>query len=92
MGLRFEWDPQKAETNFRNHGVTFVEASTVFADPLAGIKDDPDHSETEDRFIIMGMSKKFRLLVVVFTERNDAIRIISSRRAMNNERKQYEER
>lgn len=59
MGLRFGWDPQKAETNFKNHGVTFVEASTVFADPLAGIKDDPDHSDTENRFIIMGMSKNF---------------------------------
>jgi uncharacterized protein len=92
MGLYFEWDPKKAETNFRKHGVTFVEASTVFADPLAGIKDDSDHSETEGRYIIIGMSKKFRILVVIFTERNDTIRIISSRLATRNERKQYEER
>jgi hypothetical protein len=92
MGLRFEWDPKKAEKNFRDHGVLFVEASTVFADPLAGIRDDPDHSEAEERCIIIGMSKQFRILVVVFTERNDAIRIISSRRATKSERRQYEEK
>jgi uncharacterized DUF497 family protein len=51
MGLRFEWDPQKAETNLNKHGVSFVEASNVFADPLAGIRDDPDHSETEERIL-----------------------------------------
>ena len=92
MGLRFEYDPKKAETNFNDHGVSFVEASTVFGDPLAGIKDDPDHSKTEDRYIIIGLSQKFRILVVVFTERNDTIRIISSRRVTKKERKQYEER
>ncbi|MDZ7292655.1 MAG: BrnT family toxin [candidate division KSB1 bacterium] len=92
MGLRFEWDSKKAETNIKNHGVTFVEASTVFADPLARIKDDPDHSETEERYIIIGMSQKFRILVVVFTERNDWIRIISSRLATKTERQQYEEK
>ena len=92
MGLRFEWDPPKAESNLKKHGVNFVEASTVFADPLAGIKDDPDHSETEERNIIVGMSKKFRILVVVFTAWNDSIRIISSRLATKNERKQYEEK
>jgi hypothetical protein len=92
MGLRFEWDPQKAETNLKKHGVNFLEASTVFADPLAGIRDDSDHSETEERNIIIGMSKKFRILIVVFTERNDTIRIISSRLATKNERKQHEEK
>jgi len=92
MSLRFEWDPKKAETNIRGHGVTFVEASTVFADPLARIKEDPDHSEIEERNIIIGMSKKFRILLVVFTERNDSIRIISSRLATNDEREQYEEK
>lgn len=92
MGLRFDWDPNKAATNIRDHGVTFSEASTVFADPLAGIEDDPEHSETEERYLIIGMSKKFRILVVVFMERNDAIRIISSRRATKNEREEYEER
>jgi uncharacterized DUF497 family protein len=92
MGLRFEWDPKKAEANLRNHGVTFVEASTVFAYLLARIKDDPDHSLTEDRYIIVGMSKKFRILVVVFTERHDSIRIITSRLATKEERTQYEEK
>lgn len=92
MGLRFEWNHQKAEANLKNHGVTFVEASTVFADPLAGIKSDPDHSEAEDRHIIIGMSKKFRILLVVFTERHDTIRIITSRLATKTERKQYEQR
>ncbi len=92
MGIRFEWDPEKAKSNFKKHGVSFVEAATVFGDPLAGIRDDPDHSETEDRYIIIGMSQKFRVLVVIFTERNDAVRIISSRLATKNERKQYEEK
>ena len=72
--------------------MTFGEAATVFADPLAGMKDDPDHSDFEDRFIIIGMSQKFRILVTGFTERNDIIRIISSRLATKIERKQYEER
>lgn len=92
MGLSFEWDPKKAETNHRDHGVTFIEASTVFADPLARIKDDPDHSENEERYIIWGMSKELRLLLVVFTERDDSIRIISSRLATKTERKHYEEK
>ncbi len=92
MGLRFDWDPNKATINLKNQRVSFTEASTVFADPLAGIKADPDLSETEERYIIIGMSRKFRILVVVFTERNDAIRIISSRCATKTEREQYEER
>jgi len=92
MGLRFEWDPKKAETNLKKHGISFVEASTVFADPLAGIRDDPDHSKTEERNIIIGMSKKFRILVVVFTGKNDIIRIISSRFVTKNEREHYEEK
>lgn len=92
MGLRFEWDSKKAGSNFKKHGVSFLEAATVFADPLAGTKDDPDHSENEERFIIIGHSQKFRTLVVVFTERSDLIRIINARLATKNERKQYEER
>ncbi|MBI2951776.1 BrnT family toxin, partial [bacterium] len=78
MSLRFIWDPEKAEVNFRKHGVTFDEASTVFGDPLAGIRDDPDHSESEERCIIIGMSQKFRMLIVAFIERSDIIRIISA--------------
>ncbi len=92
MGLLFEWDPQKAEANFKKHGVTFAEASTVFFDVFAGIRDDPDHSESEERDIIIGMSKKLRIVIVVFTERNDVIRIISARLAVKNERKNYEEK
>ena len=92
MALRFSWDPNKAEINFKKHGVTFSEAATVFADPLAGIKDNPNHSDFEDRFLIIGMSQKFRILVTVFTERNDIIRIVSLRLATINERKQYEEK
>lgn len=92
MGLQFQWDTKKATANFKKHGVTFVEAATVFGDALAGIEDDPSHSETEDRYIIIGMSEKFRILVVAFTERMGAIRIISSRLATKKERRQYEER
>lgn len=92
MGLRFEWDPEKAKSNYKKHGVSFLEAATVFGDPLAGIRDDPDHSETEDRDIIIGMSQKFRILVIVFAERGDTIRIISARAATKSERKKYEER
>ena len=92
MGLSFKWDLQKAETNFRKHGVTFDEAATVFSDPFARIRDDPDHSETEERDIIIGMSKKARIVVVVYTERNETIRIISVRLATKNERNSYEEK
>ena len=92
MALRFEWDPTKAATNLRKHGVSFPEAATVFGDPLGGIEDDPDHSEAEDRYTLIGMSEKFRILVVVFAEQDDTIRILSSRLATPNERKQYEER
>lgn len=91
-GLNFEWDPKKAESNFKKHGVSFVEASTVFADPFACLEDDPDHSETEARVLILGASMRFRLLVVVFTERDERIRIISARCATKYERKQYEEK
>ena len=92
MGLRFEWDPDQADSNLQKHDVSFLEAATVFGDPLGGIIDDPDHSTTEARFLIMGVSEKSRLLVVVFTEENDTIRIISARQASKSERHQYEER
>jgi len=59
MGLRFAWGLVKAEKNLKNHRVSFAQASTVFSDPFAGIRDDPDHSESEERFIIIGMSQKF---------------------------------
>jgi uncharacterized protein len=90
MGLAFEWDESKAAVNRRKHGVTFEEASTVFADPLSVTIYDPVHSDDEDRFIILGESQRRRLLVVVFTDRGDRIRIITARVATRRERKDYE--
>jgi uncharacterized DUF497 family protein len=91
MGLAFEWDKNKARENVRKHGVSFEEASTVFADPLARTIYDPLHSDEEDRFVQLGESQRRRLLVVVFTDRGDRIRIISARVATRHERKDYEE-
>ena len=92
MALSFEWDEDKAASNESKHGVTFDEASTVFADPLAVIFDDEEHSEDEIREIIIGHSILERLLLVSFTERGaNVVRIISARRATKRERKDYEE-
>lgn len=91
MGLKVEWDEDKAHSNGRKHGVTFDEAVTVFADALAMTIHDRDHSDDEDRYVIMGESDQQRLLVVSFTDREDAIRIISARVANRRERKKYEE-
>lgn len=92
MALRFVWDPRKAAANRRRHGVDFAEAATAFGDPLSLAVPDPDHSETAERFILMGRSERDRLLVVVHVERAaDEIRIISARRAAPHERFQYEE-
>jgi uncharacterized DUF497 family protein len=91
MSLAFEWDEKKAKTNLKKHGVSFEEAITVFGDPFALTIYDPLHSEDEERFIALGESNRRRLLVVVFTERGDKIRIISSRVASRGERKDYEE-
>jgi len=91
MPLIFEWDEKKAKRNIRKHKVSFEEATTVFADPLSLTIPDPLHSEEEDRFVTMGMSIKGRLLVVVHTERGEAIRIISARPATRGEREAYEE-
>ncbi len=88
--LIFEWDERKAKQNIRKHGVSFEEAATVFGDQFSITIYDPLHSEDEDRFVILGMSSKNRLLVVVHTERGDKIRIISARKATKKERKQYE--
>jgi len=88
--LIFEWDERKAKQNIRKHGVSFEEAATVFGDQFSITIYDPLHSEDEDRFVILGMSNKNRLLVVVHTERGDKIRIISARKATKKERKQYE--
>ena len=91
MGLVFEWDHRKAKSNIRKHGVSFEEASTVFSDVWSRTIDDPLHSDDEERYVILGESDRRRLLVVVFTEREDRIRIISANRATRQERKNYEE-
>lgn len=91
MSQQFEWDATKAADNLKKHRVAFTEALTVFADPLARIFDDPDHSADERREIIIGHSKAQRLLVVGFTERNELVRIITARSASARERKTYEE-
>jgi uncharacterized DUF497 family protein len=91
MGFLFDWDPDKAELNFRKHRVSFEEAASVFDDPLETTVFDPDHSEDEERYISVGMSVWGRLLVVSYTERDDKIRIISARVANKRERKKYEE-
>ena len=89
--LLFEWDPNKATENLETHGVSFDEASTAFRDTLSLTTYDPLHSEEEDRFVLIGNSHRSRLLVVVHTERDDFIRLISARKATKKERKQYEE-
>ena len=89
--LKFEWDPRKAAKNLRKHKVSFSEAATVFSDPLSATVSDPDHSQEEERYIIVGISIRFRLLMVAFAERGDRIRIISARELTRAERKAYEE-
>lgn len=93
-GLRFEWDARKASSNERKHGISFDEARTVFVDEHALVIPDPDHSDDEDRFILLGVSAAVRLLVVVhcFREPDDVIRIISARKATRSESRQYGER
>jgi uncharacterized DUF497 family protein len=86
----FEWDAAKAIVNARKHGVTFAEASTVFGDPLAMLMPDPEHSDDEQRYLLLGMSPRQQLLVVAFLERPPRTRIISARRATYRERRRYE--
>jgi len=91
--LRFEWDSRKAAENKRKHGVSFEEAKTAFFDERARLMDDPDHSEDEARFILLGLSGTLRLLVVCHCYRGEqgVIRIISARRATAHESKYYPE-
>lgn len=91
MSLEFEWDATKATANRTKHGIGFDEALTVFADPLARIFDDPDHSSDEKRELIIGHSLQENLLVVCFTERQGKIRIISARGTTKRERQDYEQ-
>ena len=89
--LTFEWDSEKAESNLRKHGVSFEEARSAFDDESGRLIADPDHSDNEDRFILLGISARFRLLVVAHCYRQgDEIRIISARKADKRERMQYE--
>lgn len=90
MYFEFEWDEQKAKTNFQKHGISFKDAKTVFQDIFAYIFYDQWHSNDEDREIIIGHDSKNRLLLVCFTERNQKVRIISSRLATKKERQNYE--
>ncbi len=90
MGIRFIRDAVKSDANQRKHRVSFAEALTVFTDPRARIHDDPAHSEGETREIIVGHSIRARLLMVSFTDRYGAVRIISARRATSHESNEYE--
>jgi hypothetical protein len=89
--IRFEWDPTKAAANLRKHGVSFDEAQTVFEDEEALILPDPDHSDTEDRFVLLGASLSRNVLAVVHCKRagGGVIRIISARKADRHERATY---
>ena len=87
----FEWDPDKAKSNVGKHRVTFEEALSAFRDPLSLVVPDPDHSEWEDRLILLGLSDRQRLLVVVYIERNESLRLISARVADPDEKREYEE-
>jgi uncharacterized DUF497 family protein len=89
--LRFEWDPKKAASNLRKHKVSFEGAQTVFSDERALLINDPDHSEEEERFVLLGLSSTMRLLVVVHCYRaaDNVIRLISARKADAHERSLY---
>jgi hypothetical protein len=89
--MQFEWDPVKAEVNERKHGISFLEACTVFDDDHASTVLDPDHSEGETRYLTFGMSSFGRPLVVAHTDRGANIRIISARPMTPRERRAYEQ-
>ena len=89
--MEFEWDPAKALSNQKKHDVSFEEATGVFDDDLSSTVLDPDHSVNEFRFLIFGLSKFGKYLVISFTERNDRIRIISARRMSRREIRAYEQ-
>jgi uncharacterized DUF497 family protein len=91
--IKFSWDDIKAEKNINKHKISFEEAKTVFGDENARLIDDPDHSEDEDRFILIGLSYALKVLTVVHCYRDDEnnIRIISARKSTRNEEKHYKE-
>jgi uncharacterized protein len=89
--MDFEWDHKKALANERKHGVTFEEATEVFADEYSSTVPDPDHSLKEERFVIFGKTRREKYLVVAFTERGGNIRIINARSMTRRERRAYEQ-
>jgi len=92
MDLLFEWDANKARTNFRKHKVSFEEAKTIFNDPFTITYSDPEHSDDEERYITIGLSAATRLLLVVHTDDGEGkVRIISCRKATLLERRFYEQ-
>lgn len=86
-----EWDPEKAASNLKKHGVDFHEAGTVLADPLSTTFPDPDHSIDGERYVTIGSSLSGRILVVAHTDRGEAVRLISARPATPSERRFYEQ-
>lgn len=90
-GLTFVWDERKDRANRRKHGISFAEARTVFFDENAREYSDPDHSESEERFLLLGISSRLRVLVVChcYRESESVIRVISARRAQRNEEETY---
>jgi len=93
LNIKFSWDEKKARTNIQKHKISFEEAKTVFADENARLIDDPDHSYEEDRFIMIGLSSKLKILTVVhcYRDNDNIIRIISARKSTKNEERQYKE-
>jgi len=91
--MQFNWNENKAKSNIQKHGVSFTEATSVFDDDAARLISDPDHSEKEDRFILLGISCSLKVLVVVhcYKDEENMIRIISARKATRSEEKQYKE-
>lgn len=90
QSVEIEWDPNKADSNLEKHGISFDEAATAFGDPLSLTISDPDHSDDEERFVLLGQSFADRVVVVVHTYRDEKIRVISARIATKNERRSYE--
>lgn len=94
INISFEWDDNKNTVNKKKHGISFKEAQTVFSDENALLIHDPDHSQEEDRFILLGLSSSIRILIVChcYRKNDEIIRIISARKATRSEQKQYWER
>jgi len=92
VGLTFEWDEKKATANLRKHGGSFEEAAFPFRDPLSLTIPDPEHPEAEEGCVLLGMTERYRLVVVAHTEQGDTVRLISGRLATPAERRDYEER